>query len=62
MYTGVDEDGRQHLELTAVTVDVRIDERVARRRADQIFTNHIYYVYRLVTAEAVQTRKLTLLR
>ena len=34
------DDGRQHLELTAVTVDVRIDERVARTRTDQIFTNH----------------------
>ena len=40
VYTGVGDDGRQHLELTAVTVDVRIDERVARTRADQIFTNH----------------------
>ena len=40
VYTGVGDDGRQHLELTAVTVDVRIDERVARTRTDQIFTNH----------------------
>ena len=40
MYTGVGDDGRQNLELTAVTVDVRIDERVARTRTDQIFTNH----------------------
>ena len=40
VYTGVGDDGRQHLELTSVTVDVRIDERVARTRTDQIFTNH----------------------
>ncbi len=40
VYTGVGDDGRQHLELTRVTVDVRIDERVARTRTDQIFTNH----------------------
>ena len=40
VYTGVGDDGRQHLELTEVTVDVRIDERVARTRTDQIFTNH----------------------
>ena len=40
VYTGVGDDGRQHLELTSVTVEVRIDERVARTRADQIFTNH----------------------
>ena len=40
VYTGVGDDGRQQLELTEVTVDVRIDERVARTRTDQIFTNH----------------------
>ena len=40
VYTGVGDDGRQHLELTSVTVEVRIDERVARTRTDQIFTNH----------------------
>ena len=40
VYTGVGDDGRQHLELTRVTVEVRIDERVARTRTDQIFTNH----------------------
>ena len=40
MYTGVGDDGRQHLELTSVTVDVQIDERIARTRTDQIFTNH----------------------
>ena len=40
VYTGVGDDGRQHLELTAVTVDVQIDERIARTRTDQIFTNH----------------------
>ena len=40
VYTGVGDDGRQHLELTSVTVDVRIDQRVARPRTDQIFTNH----------------------
>lgn len=40
VYTGVGDDGRQHLELTSVTVDVQIDERVARTRTDQIFTNH----------------------
>ena len=31
--------GRQLLELTSVTVDVQIDERVARTRTDQVFTN-----------------------
>ena len=40
VYTGVGDDGRQHLELTSVTVDVQIDERIARTRTDQIFTNH----------------------
>ena len=30
--------GRQLLELTSVTVDVQIDERVARTRTDQVFT------------------------
>ena len=40
VYTGVGDDGRQHLELSSVTVEVRIDERVARTRTDQIFTNH----------------------
>ena len=40
MYTGVGDDGRQHLELTSVTVVVQIDERIARTRTDQIFTNH----------------------
>ena len=40
VYTGVGDDGRQHLELTSATVDVRIDERIARTRTDQIFTNH----------------------
>ena len=40
MYTGVGDDGLQHLELTSVTVDVQIDERIARTRTDQIFTNH----------------------
>ena len=40
VYTGVGADGRENLELTEVTVDVRIDERVARTRTDQIFTNH----------------------
>ena len=30
VYTGVGDDGRQHLELSSVTVEVRIDERVAR--------------------------------
>ena len=40
MYTGVGDDGRQHLELTSVDVAVQIDERIARTRTDQIFTNH----------------------
>ena len=40
VYTGVGDDGRQHLELTSVTVAVQIDERIARTRTDQIFTNH----------------------
>ena len=40
VYTGVGDDGRQHLELTSVDVAVQIDERVARTRTDQIFTNH----------------------
>ncbi|MXX36648.1 MAG: VWA domain-containing protein [Gemmatimonadetes bacterium] len=40
VYTGVGDDGRQHLELTSVTVDVQIDERIARTRTDQIFTSH----------------------
>ena len=40
VYTGAGGGGREHLELTSVTVDVRIDERVARTRTDQIFTNH----------------------
>ena len=40
VYTGVGDDGRQHLELTSATVDVQIDERIARTRTDQIFTNH----------------------
>ena len=40
VYTGVGDDGLQHLELTSVTVDVQIDERIARTRTDQIFTNH----------------------
>ena len=40
VYTGVGDDGRQHLELTSVDVSVQIDERIARTRTDQIFTNH----------------------
>lgn len=40
VYTGVGDDGRQNLELTSVTVEVQIDERIARTRTDQIFTNH----------------------
>ena len=40
VYTGVGDDGRQHLELTSVDVAVQIDERIARTRTDQIFTNH----------------------
>ena len=40
VYTGVGDDGRQNLELTSATVDVRIDERIARTRTDQVFTNH----------------------
>ena len=40
VYTGVGDDGFQHLELTSVTVAVQIDERIARTRTDQIFTNH----------------------
>ena len=32
VYTGVGDDGRQHLELTSATVDVQIDERIARTR------------------------------
>ena len=40
VYTGVGDDGRQNLELTSATVDVQIDERIARTRTDQIFTNH----------------------
>ena len=40
VYTGVGNDGRQNLELTSVTVEVQIDERIARTRTDQIFTNH----------------------
>ena len=40
VYTGVGGGGREHLELTSVTVDVQIDERIARTRTDQIFTNH----------------------
>lgn len=40
VYTGVGDDGRQNLELTSVTVDVQIDERIARTRTDQIFTSH----------------------
>ncbi|MDE2810898.1 MAG: VIT domain-containing protein [Gemmatimonadota bacterium] len=40
VYTGVGDDGRQHLELTSVDVNVQIDERIARTRTDQIFTNH----------------------
>ena len=40
VYTGVGDDGRQHLELTSVDVAVQIDERIARTRIDQIFTNH----------------------
>ena len=40
VYTGVGDDGLQHLELTSVTVDVQIDERIARTRTDQIFTSH----------------------
>ena len=39
VYTGVGGGGRQLLELTSVTVDVQIDERVARTRTDQVFTN-----------------------
>ncbi len=39
VYTGVGDDGRQHLELTSVTVEVQINERVARTRTDQVFTN-----------------------
>ena len=44
VYTGVGDDGRQHLELTSVTVDVQINERIARTRTDQIFTNHADWV------------------
>ena len=44
VYTGVGDDGRQNLELTSVTVDVQIDERIARTRTDQIFTNHAEWV------------------
>ena len=44
VYTGVGDDGRQHLELTSVDVSVQIDERIARTRTDQIFTNHADWV------------------
>ena len=44
VYTGVGDDGRQHLELTSVDVNVQIDERIARTRTDQIFTNHADWV------------------
>ena len=44
VYTGVGDDGRQHLELTSVDVAVQIDERIARTRTDQIFTNHADWV------------------
>ena len=40
MYNGLDDDYRQHLELTSGTVNVQIDERIARTRTNQIFTNH----------------------
>lgn len=39
VYTGVGGGGRELLELTSVTVDVDIQDRVAVTRADQIFTN-----------------------
>jgi Ca-activated chloride channel homolog len=39
VYTGVGGDGRELLELTSVTVDVDIKDRIAVTRADQVFTN-----------------------
>ncbi|NKB66057.1 MAG: VWA domain-containing protein [Candidatus Latescibacteria bacterium] len=39
VYTGVGGGGRELLDITSVTVDVEIDERVARTRTDQVFTN-----------------------